>query len=106
VVADERHYFREIRELSNGSALWARGFERTLVAVLFRGAAHPDGDVLLLDSGREIAQCLRDCLSKTGVVGMELDTEHGADPAVIPRQAYEIFTHEFHGFIVANSGLV
>jgi hypothetical protein len=37
---------------------------------------------------------------------MELDTEHGADPAGLPRQAYEIFTHEFHGFIVAESGVV
>jgi hypothetical protein len=65
-----------------------------------------DGYVLRLDFGRETAQCLSDCLSKTGVVGIELDTQHGADPPVLPRQAYEIFTHEFHGLIVANSGLV
>jgi hypothetical protein len=37
---------------------------------------------------------------------MKLDAEHGADAVVLPRQSYEIFTHEFHGFIVVNSGLV
>jgi hypothetical protein len=38
--------------------------------------------------------------------GWNLDTEHGADAVVLPRKAYEIFAHEFDGFIVAESGVL